>query len=510
MMGLVLASIGGGGALALILTALWLRFSFARLTGMGQESDPPVAEVVSPLVAQVAALALPQDRSGFTLLHDGVEAFAARLALIRAARRSLDLQYYHWASDDAGHRLLHALQAAAERGVRIRLLIDDFGAQGLDAALVRLAAQPGVAVRLFNPALLRRWRNVNLALDFGRLNRRMHNKALVADGQCCILGGRNIADEYFAGSGQYHFIDFDVFGVGPVGQMVIRDFERYWTAGAAIPVRHLLTARPAMPEPPRNDLPAGGRTPVDDLLAGTLDPAVAEVEVVSDDPEKVLGRAGLRRLAIHRISELLIQPETSLDIVSAYFVPGGAGLRRLQALARRGVRVRILTNGQQSTDVTLVHCGYARYRRRLLMAGVRISELKGGEGVEQTRRRLRDRMRGTPSHNSLHAKTFVVDEKRLFVGSFNLDQRSMYLNTEIGLIIDAPDLAAEFTRLLEAEMRQSVYRLDLRETPRGRRLIWREDLPGGGTVEHDRDPGTSALSRLLLRLAGRLPIEWLL
>jgi putative cardiolipin synthase len=144
------------------------------------------------------------------------------------------------------------------------------------------------------------------------------------------------------------------------------------------------------------------------------------------------------------------------------------------------------------------------------MAGVEIAELKGGEGLEPERRRLGERLRGTPSRNSLHAKTFVVDERRLFVGSFNLDQRSMYLNTEIGLIIDAADLAAEFTRLLESEMRQSVYHLGLRETPRGHRLIWREDLPEGGVAEHDSDPGTSALSRLLLRLAGRLPIEWLL
>lgn len=501
--------VAGFGAL-LVLATLWLRLSFARLARRGHETDPPVGTYASPLADQVAALHLPEARSGFTLLRDGTEAFDARLALIKAARRSLDLQYYHWADDDSGRHLLHALQAAADRGLRIRLLIDDFGAQGLDPALAALASSPGVAVRLFNPALLRRWRNVNLALDFGRLNRRMHNKALVADGDCCILGGRNIADEYFAGNGQYHFIDFDVFGVGPVGQMVTEDFERYWTARAAIPVRHLVSARPMPPPAARSDAATGEATPVDALLSGALVPAIGGVEVVSDDPEKVLGRAGLRRLAIHRISELLAQPQSSLDIVSAYFVPGGAGLRRLQALARRGVRVRILTNGQQSTDVTMVHCGYARYRRRLLMAGVEIAELKGGEGLEPERRRLGERLRGTPSRNSLHAKTFVVDARRLFVGSFNLDQRSMYLNTEIGLIIDAADLAAEFTRLLESEMRQSVYHLGLRETPRGHRLIWREDLPEGGVAEHDSDPGTSALSRLLLRLAGRLPIEWLL
>ena len=149
-------------------------------------------------------------------------------------------------------------------------------------------------------------------------------------------------------------------------------------------------------------------------------------------------------------------------------------------------------------------------RRSLLRAGVAIAELKSGAGVAPHHRPLGDRLRGSPSHSSLHAKTFVADNRRLFIGSFNLDQRSMYLNTEIGLIIDSADLAAEFTRQLEADMRQSVYRLGLRKTPRGHRLYWREDLPDGRVIEHDRDPGTSVLSRLLLRLAGRLPIEWLL
>lgn len=499
-------------ALTLLLAAVLLRLADAWLRrGARPESRAIPVTPETPFGAALAALDVPADRSGVVPLRDGAEAFAGRVEMIRAAAASIDMQYYIWEHDGAGLHLLDALAEAAGRGVRVRLLLDDFGTADLDAELKALDRLPGVEIRLFNPTFLRRLRLLNLLLDFGRLNRRMHNKSLTVDGALCLVGGRNIGNAYFAGEGQRHFIDFDVIGIGPVAAEVAADFDRYWAAGAAVPIGRLLPRRapragprPAPPATPDHE------TPVQALLAHRLRPIIAPVELTSDDPDKIGGRAAHRRLMIHRVAELLTLPERRLDIASAYFVPGGPGMRRLRALARQGVAIRVLTNGIQSTDVALVHCGYARYRRALLRAGIAVYELRGNEQVEMQDRRLRDRLRVAPSGNSLHAKTFLIDGTRLFVGSFNLDQRSMFLNTEIGFIIESPEMTSRIETLFDTDLDHSAYRLRLSREGRAGRLIWREARPDGTVVEHATEPGTSLLSRIVLRLAGRLPIEWLL
>lgn len=498
--------------LTLLLAAILLRLADARLRRRPRpESRAIPATPDTPFGAALAALPLPPGRSGVVPLRDGAEAFASRVEMIRAAGASIDMQYYIWERDGAGLHLLDALAEAAGRGVRVRLLLDDFGTVDLDAELLALDRLPGVEIRLFNPTFLRRLRLLNLLLDFGRLNRRMHNKSLTVDGALCLVGGRNIGNAYFAGEGQRHFIDFDVIGIGPVAAEVAADFDRYWAAGAAVPVGSLLrrqtpgaAARPAPPAIPDHE------TPVRAFLSHRLRPIIAPVELISDDPDKIGGRAAQRRLMIHRVAELLALPERRLDIASAYFVPGGPGVRRLRALARQGVAIRVLTNGIQSTDVALVHCGYARYRRTLLRAGIAVYELRADEQVEMQDRRLRDRLRVAPSGNSLHAKTFLIDGTRLFVGSFNLDQRSMFLNTEIGFIIESAELTARVEALFDRDLDRSAYRLHLRRQGRAGRLVWRETRADGTVTEHATEPGTSPLSRIVLRLAGRLPIEWLL
>lgn len=511
-------------AAALLAGALVLRLGFARAARAAHPRSAAIpADPATPLGAAVAALPLPEGESAIAGMADGLDAFATRLTLIRAAQVSLDVQYYVWQSDVAGKLLLDELVQATRRGVRLRLLLDDLGSPDLDAILHALDALPGAEVRLFNPFVLRRLRMVNFVADFTRLNRRMHNKALIADGAACVMGGRNVGDEYFEGGEDFHFIDFDILLAGPGVADVARDFDRYWASKAAVPVARLLRHPPGALDrlaTEASDLRQGRSAasylaaldegnPAEDLLAGRPMPHRAPVDLVSDDPVKASGRAKRRHLLASRLAALLSLPEQTADFVSAYFVPGGRGLRTLVAMAARGVRVRVLTNGQQSTDVTLVHCGYARYRRRLLRAGIEVYELKAGLGQPRPKRRKRRRVLQASSGNSLHAKTFVIDGRQVFVGSFNMDQRSVFLNTELGLLVDCPGLAQEVADALEEDLRDNAYRLFLKKEGTHGALRWVETTPGGEVI-HVTEPGTTLFSRTLLRLAGRLPIEWLL
>ncbi|SEM42846.1 Phosphatidylserine/phosphatidylglycerophosphate/cardiolipin synthase [Gemmobacter aquatilis] len=513
------------GLLALLLAAVWwVRRGIARLAAAALPDAPAPHQHDSPLRRAVAALALPPGQSGLVTLRDGLDAYAARVQLIRAATCTLDLQYYIWQGDTAGRLMLDELRQAAARGVRIRLLLDDLGVPDLDPLLQALDSLPGVEVRLFNPFLLRRLRLLNLLLDFGRLNRRMHNKSFTADGVASVLGGRNIGDEYFESGARVHYIDFDLLALGPAPAAVTADFDRYWASGHALPAAALLRPRPGAlgrlqakaaalrtgPEgaPYAEALTEGSA--LGDLLAGRLVPHVAPVQLLSDDPEKARGRASQHQLIIARLALRVARARQKVDLVSAYFIPGGRGLRTLSALTRRGVQLRILTNGQQSTDVRLVHVFYARYRRKLLRAGVAVYEVKAGLGLRLPRRRKRRVLTGASTGTSLHAKTFVIDGRSLFVGSFNLDQRSVFLNTEMGFLIESPALAAEVSAGIEEDMAEIAYRLRLRKGGQKGALDWIETDATGALIIHRTEPGTTLFSRTVLRLAGRLPIEWLL
>lgn len=520
-------SVALGLGLALVLAALGLRLAFfraARLPRSKSQSLPASNDTA----LGAAAAAVPCDgngHSGLIGLRDGLEAFATRIHLIRAAEVSLDLQYYLWQPDIAGYVVLDELRRAAERGVRIRVLVDDIGAPELDGAFAALNTLPGVELRIFNPFVLRRVRLINLLLDFGRLNRRMHNKSLTADGAVCVIGGRNIGDAYFQGDAQRHFIDFDVLAAGPAAADVGADFDCYWACSVAIPAEamlrtpadglHRLTTEAARLRATAEAEPylqaLEDSSAASDLLSGCAQFHCAPVRLISDPPEKAAGRAERRQLLINRLDALLSRARKEALLVSAYFIPGQTGLRAIEALLRRGVRLRVLTNGQQSTDVTMVHCGYARYRHRLLAAGVTLYELKAGEGLRKPTfgARHRRRRRGLPgsSGTSLHSKTLVLDGRTLFVGSFNLDPRSKFLNTEMGFLIDSPGLASEVSAAIREDMADVAY--ELRLSARGH-LQWVDPGMEGSEVLHRAEPGTTWASRALVRLLGLLPIEWLL
>ncbi|MGE0073339.1 MAG: phospholipase D-like domain-containing protein, partial [Thiomonas sp.] len=346
----------------------------------------------SALEAAVAPLAAAHPGcSGIHPLPDGLDAFAARMLLARAAERTLDVQYYIWDDDKTGTLLFSALRAAADRGVRVRLLLDDHNTVGLDEKLAALDTHPNLEVRLFNPLRIRRPRWINYLIDFTRVNRRMHNKSFTADAAATIVGGRNVADKYFDATDEIVFADLDVLAVGPVARDVAADFERYWNSVSACPARRLLPlpaaarcAELASQAAALERSPAAATymhavrelSSLRQLLQGQLALEWAPVRVLSDDPAKARGRARRRQHMSFRLDAIVGDSASSFDLVSAYFVPTARGVEALAQLARRGVAIRILTNSLAATDVAAVHGAYAHYRVPLLKAGIALFELK--------------------------------------------------------------------------------------------------------------------------------------
>ena len=456
--------------------------------------------------------------SGVHALLDGRDAFAARMLLAERAERSLDVQYYIWRSDTTGTLLLDALQAAAARGVRVRLLLDDNNTAGMDPTLALLDAHPDIEVRLFNPFAMRASRLLGFAFDFARLNRRMHNKSFTADGQATVVGGRNVGDEYFGATGEVLFSDLDVLAIGPVVATVSADFDRYWNSRSAYPLASLIdgdrphvaqaalaASRRRLASPAATDYLRTLRASsfASELAGNTLALEWTEVKVVSDDPDKVLGTAAPGSEVALVLPQLLGSPTSQVDLVSPYFVPGPLWTARMGVLAQSGVRLRVLTNSLEATDVAAVHAGYAKWRADLLGAGVTLLELKrawpAAEGAK------RGGVTGS-SAVSLHAKTFAVDQNRIFIGSFNFDPRSADLNTEMGLVIHSPALARRMSDVLDTDVLARAYEVKLGADGK---LYWLEQLPGG-VKRHDTEPGTTAWRRMAVGLIGLLPIDWLL
>lgn len=457
-------------------------------------------------------------KSGVHALSDGRNAFAARVLLAQAAERTLDVQYYIWHKDMTGTLLFAALREAADRGVRVRLLLDDQGTSGLDTLLSALDAHPAIEVRLFNPFVVRNMRVLAYVSDFSRANRRMHNKSFIVDSQVAIVGGRNVGDAYFGAADDVLFADLDVMAVGPVVNDVSKDFDRYWNSDSSYPVSGLLPIADALELEAlsaaalRIEASAEAVAYIrarrasafaDDLLGGRLVFEWAVTRLVSDDPAKGLGLAETRTLVVNKLKKRMGEPVSELNLVSPYFVPTASGVDALVELARSGVRVKLLTNSLEATDVAAVHAGYAKHRASLLEAGVSLYEFRRQSQASARRRILG--LKGS-SASSLHSKTFSVDRARVFVGSFNFDPRSATLNTEMGFVIESPALATRIFAAFTERMPEEAY--EVRLGP-GRQLYWLERR-GKAVRRHDVEPGTSMHERLAVMLMSILPIEWLL
>ena len=497
-------------------------------------ADSPLAQAATPPAGDAG-------RSGAALLRDPLQALATRVSLVRTARRSVDVQVYIWQPDASGRLLMQELWQAAARGVRVRLLVDDNGIDGMDPWLQALATQRGVEVRLYNPFVQRRFKTLGYLTDFERLNRRMHNKSFTADGLATIVGGRNIGDVYYGVDASVQFADLDVLALGPAAQDTARHFDGFWNSALAYPLQALLgPADPAALEARRAELANPASVPEVAALRSLLQqtpwlaaaglPALqwVPVQVLSDIPGKgpapsaatgpgpgapaaTAAAASAEGAPGARITEPLLAvlsaARTSLDLVSPYFVPGDAGVRRLVELARGGVKVRIVTNSLAATDVVAAHPGYARHRQALLAAGVELFELKPDAAARAaTRRPVRMMQLAFSSSASLHGKVFLVDGRRLFAGSFNLDPRSANVNTEMGLLIDSPELTATLASDIERDLPTATYRLVLAADGT---LQWLES-GAGGPVVHTGEPHAGLLRRMAARVLSWLPIEGLL
>lgn len=480
--------------------------------GENAASSTRLGKAIAPRVAEHPGL------SGVYPLPDPLDAFAARVRLIQDADRTLDVQYYIWHADMTGIMLLKELLNAAERGVRIRLLLDDNGIHGLDNDLAALNKHPNFEVRLFNPFVVRRPKWLGFLTDFSRLNRRMHNKSVTADNQLTIAGGRNVGDEYFGATDGMLYSDLDVLLAGPVVKNVSGDFDRYWASKSSWPAEMILPeADPGrLGQLTENALKVEQDSAASDyiiaidqsnfmtdLLDGNLKLEWAPVRMVSDDPAKGLGDTPDEGRLTWQLREIIGVPQKSVTLVSAYFVPTSAGVEAFREMRERGVNVRILTNSLSATDVAVVHAGYSKHRKSLLQMGVQLFETRrSAAGTE------RDRGAGPfgSSATSLHAKTFSVDGERIFAGSFNFDPRSANLNTELGFVIESPRLAERIADIFEGPVPANTYEVRLNEQGD---LYWVKHQ-NGRLVYHDTEPHSSIWIRTWIWLLSKLPIDWLL
>jgi putative cardiolipin synthase len=447
-------------------------------------------------------------KSGLLLLPDNFDAFAGRVLAARSSVRSLDLMYYLWHDDHTGRLLLQEVFRAAERGVRVRMLLDDANPRTNDSAYLALSNHPNIELKLFNPSGVRRcsiMRGVEIALRLFALTRRMHNKAWIADDNVAIVGGRNVGDAYFDAA-ETNFRDLDVLLLGPAVQQTAEIFEAFWACEDAKPIGAMGSAA----ENERSHLFSGNDVETEaKLLNGIGDQrSIAEfiaarddvhwvdrVRVISDPPEKVRGWRR-RSWLTKELLPLIQSARTSLEIVSPYFIPGKRGCVILQDLVSNGVDVSVLTNSLAATDVAAVHGAYANYRKRLLRNGVRLFEL------QPFTRRQAISVFGSKGA-SLHTKSFTVDDRTGFVGSFNFDPRSVSLNSEMGVLFEDEELVGELRHFFQTEISpETSYRLELKNNV----LHW-HGCDEGMLQEYTHEPEAGISRRVLAALVRHLPIE---
>ena len=489
-------------------------------TALPPDLDTPAGHYIS------AQLQQHKDVSGFRLLNRSTQALMSRISLADHAAKSIDLQYYIFQNDAVGRLVAQRLLAAADRGVRVRMLLDDISLNDEDRLLAALDAHPNIEVRLFNPFRTRSpslpSKIAQFVIEGQRLNHRMHNKAFIVDGTAAIVGGRNIGNAYFDADDQTNFRDLDVLTIGPVVAQASRSFDDYWNSDAAYPVTafrqahsapaDLVSAREVLKKDAREfaqsdyaqvALEESPHAAVDDHRIGWFwGPAV----LVADEPEKIELKHDEPALRIGpKIKTILDAATTDILLMSPYFVPGKTGSSYLTARAKQGVKVQVLTNSLASTDEPAAHSGYAHYRRDLLEGGVQLYELRPDPGEPQPAT-----AGGTSSGVALHAKAAVVDDRYVFIGSMNMDQRSKLLNTEMGVIVDCPDLAAEvvkfFTKATDPEV---AFKVVLKQSPVRPSMEWVAKNNGEEKI-FDDEPGATRARRIQVTLLRMLPIEGLL
>ena len=486
-------------------------------------SRTSLARQLAPQIAEH-----PQ-KSGFYPLISGNDALVARAGVMQAAELTLDVQYYIWHSDTSGRLLVEFLLQAADRGVRVRILLDDLDTEGKDLGMVSMNAHPNIEIRLFNAFADRGSRVKGFLTDLRRVNRRMHNKSLTADNQITIVGGRNIGNEYFGGKSDTQFSDLDVLAIGPVVSEVSSAFDTYWNSGWVIPISafddgaaisadDLVQARADLVQ----YLDDKKSSPYADALQSSallqkatfadLDYSWGEASLLYDAPNKAEGTEVDAETHIGpHLLQVFDSAQQELIVISPYFVPGKELVEFFGQLVDRGVRVRILTNSLASNDVSMVHAGYMRYRTGLLKNGVELYEFKpvGGDDKQEKHRSW-----AGSSKASLHTKLFGVDRKLLFVGSFNLDPRSVLHNTEMGILFESSGLAGQLGDGFDNRLIQKAYRVQFRYEPddddeKSAKLDWVTE-ENGCEVRYHKEPETSFFQRFSARFLSIFVLESML
>ena len=478
-----------------------------------------LAQIIHPLQEQ------HPDLTGYLVLFEPLEALATRLSLIDKAEKRLDLQYYIWDNDKVGSLALHALIRAADRGVKIRLLIDDNNAKSTEGIFLALAQHPNIEVKLFNPYRFRKYRALDMILDLKRINRRMHNKSFIADHQVALIGGRNMTNQYYNVSDNYQFSDVDVMLVGTAVKDISHSFDEYWSHEYAYKVQEVVnqSAHHLSYESLKRQLDehyervtvqnyldlTSNSQAIDSLMSRDIQLDWVKAEVVKDSPDKIKSKAKKKEHLNFQLIQHLEQPEKKVDLISAYFVPEKKGAKMLTDLAKDGVKVRVLTNSFKANDVAVVHAFYGKYRQNLLEYGVQLYEFLPAlnkndldKNTEDLAKKAKVSIKGL-SRSSLHAKLMALDEKQVFIGSFNFDPRSAYLNTEIGVLLNSPPLAQAVHTTMDENLSKYAYKLVL---DANKKITWQRQTPQGPVI-YTKEPRMKWWQRAGIKMLSWLPIE---
>lgn len=467
--------------------------------------------------------------SKMSLLNEGTDALVARLALINLAEESIDVQYYIWRNDLTGKLLLNQLLKAAKRGVKVRILLDDLNNEkDLEQILIALDSHKNIDIALFNPFAARSWRIEDFLFDPRRMNRRMHNKAFIADGHITIVGGRNIGNEYFHADDANNFDDIDVMSVGPAVPAVQEQFNQYWQSDVVYPLsafslnasdeNSLDTITKSLTDfldahkssPYREDLHNStiykalaepDFTPASDEAALTLLTFTGQANVIFDDPSKGLGASSHDvNYLVAEMTPYFADASKTIELISPYFVPGDSGVKVLSSYVKSGVSVRVLTNSLSSTDGVLAQSGYARHRKKLLEAGVEVYEL-----ITDVKTKASKSLRQSQyAKSGLHSKVYILDRKNIFIGSLNFDPRSVEINTEVGIVYEIPEMAEMIAHeVFDKGITKHAYQLALDDNGD---VIWIENKNDEKIIYHT-DPKTSIWRRMVENVYSILPIE---
>lgn len=465
------------------------------------------------------------DLSGYHPIVTGANAFASRSILTDMATRNIDAQYYIWHDDQAGQLLLKDLWEAAERGVIVRLLIDDFNnSAALDQQLLRFSSHPNTAVRIVNPLMHRKFQALNFVTGLPRINRRMHNKSMTFDKQITIIGGRNIGNEYLSNDQNSQFADLDVLLIGKVVADIDNSFGSYWSAPISYDIETLVTLDEDGPTDFIEGLDQLGTneksdnqsslslyksaiadSSIDtDLLNKRIPFRWTDMQFLSDDVGKLTKSVPADTNLVQQLRTLLGRPDKELTIISSYFVPTKDGVDTLVELADSGIDIKILTNSFDATDVTAVHSSYSQWRPKLLKSGIKIYELKSTASEEDRENKLWKAR--SQSSTSLHAKTFAIDDHQVFIGSYNVDPRSANINTEMGVIINDDELARQLHEALSDDLLSQAYEVKLTDD---NHLQW-HTIEDGEKKVYEAEPRVDLSDHIWLTIMSWLPIDWLL